>query len=237
MASGWGVSRDEASELSYDKLPQGRRALADSIAVNLVDLVERYPDHVIRGDNYSYYRNPDPFLEVTFAVDHAQNAYVIKHFKAPLKPPVIAFVSYSHQDDEFYEEFLQHVTMLRANGYLALWSDKEIGPGEVWRKSIRDAIHRAGLAVLLVTPGFIASEFIRFDELPLILLKRRDGRMEVLWIPVVDCDLVGTGLEDLQAMCDAGRPLMGMRRSRRATVLKNIVKGLRSKIEGGTAAS
>lgn len=237
MASEWGVSRDDAAELSYDTLPERCRALADSISANLADLVERYPDHVIHGDYYSFYRHPDPLLEVTFAIDRVNRAYVVKHFKAPLKPPVIAFVSYSHQDDEFFKDFMQHVTMLHANGYLALWSDKEIGAGDQWRKAIRDAINRAGLAVLLVTPGFIASEFIRFDELPLILLKRRDGRMEVLWIPVVDCDLAGTGLEDVQALCDAGCPLMGMRRSRRATVLKNIVKALRLKIEGGTPAS
>jgi hypothetical protein len=38
-------------------------------------------------------------------------------------------------------------------------------------------------------------------------------------------------------MCDAKRPLKGMRKSRRNTVLKQIVETLRSKIEGGTAAA
>ena len=237
MASEWGVSRDPVSKLSYDALPEQRKALVDAIVTNLVDLIATHPGNVIAQEYYSFYRNPEPFVEVTYVADHAKQSYVVKHFKAPLKPPVTGFVSYSHRDGDFFEEFRQHVTMLHANGYLAIWSDRDIEANDDWRKKIRDAIERAGIAVLLVTPGFISSQFIRYDELPLILLKRRDKRMEVLWIPVTDCDLAGTGLEDIQALCDAGAPLIGMRRSRRSTVLKKIAQTLRSKIEGGTSAT
>lgn len=236
MASTWGVSRDPASQLSYEKLKGERKEIADAIAANLVQLIARYPDNVTRGERYSFYRHPEPFVEVTFVTDEVNSAYVVKYFKAPLKPPVSGFVSYSHKDTEFYDEFCEHVSMLRANGYLMLWSDKEIEVGGKWQKAIRDAIEKAGLAVLLVTPGFIASQFIRYDELPLILLKRRDGRMEVFWIPVADCDVTGTGLEELQAMCDDSKPLLKMKKQIRNTVLKGIVQKLRSKIEGGTSA-
>lgn len=237
MPSEWGVSRDPGSQLSFDALPESHKALVDAIVTNLVDLIARHPGNVITQKSYSFYRNPEPFVEVTYAVDHVNRIYVVKHFKAPLKPPVTGFVSYSHRDGDFFDEFRQHVTMLHANGYLAIWSDQEIEANDDWRKEIRNAIERAGLAVLLVTPGFISSEFIRYDELPLILLKRRDGRMEVCWIPVTDCDLVGTGLEGIQALCDAGAPLSRMRKSRRSSVLKNIVQTLRSKIEGATAGT
>jgi hypothetical protein len=234
MASEWGVSRDPGSQLSYDALPEQRKALVDAIVTDLVDLIARHPGNVINQKYYSFYRNPEPFVEVTYAVDHVNRTYVVKHFKAPLKPPVTGFVSYSHSDGDFLEEFRQHVTMLQANGYLAIWSDQDIEANDEWRKEIRDAIERAGIAVLLVTPGFISSQFIRYDELPLILLKRRDGRMEVFWIPVTDCDLAGTGLEGIQALCDAGTPLSRMHKSRRSTMLKEIVQTLRSKIERGT---
>jgi hypothetical protein len=145
-------------------------------------------------------------------------------------------VSYSHEDQDFRLEFEQHVSMLRANGYLYIWSDQEIEVGGPWQKAIRDAIEKAGLAVLLVTPGFIASTFIRFDELPLILRRQRDKRMHVFWIPVADCDLTDTGLEDLQAACDTKTPLLAMELQARNTVLKGIVQKLRSTIEGGMSA-
>lgn len=236
MASARGVSCDwDAAQLSYDKLSSQHQKVADAIVLQLAELIEQYPDHVIRiDDRYRFYRNPEPLVEVTF-VSEADN-YLVKSFKAPLKPPMSGFVSYSHKDQDFRLEFEQHVSMLRANGYLYIWSDQEIEVGGPWQKAIRDAIEKAGLAVLLVTPGFIASTFIRFDELPLILRRQRDKRMHVFWIPVADCDLTDTGLEDLQAACDTKTPLLAMELQARNTVLKGIVQKLRSTIEGGMSA-
>jgi hypothetical protein len=230
----WGVARDPLSQLSFDALPEEHRELADAIAADLVDLVERHPNWVNVGGRINFYKNPEPWIEVGFVKNHVKKAYVVKHFKAPLKPLVNGFVSYSHKDENFFEEFRTHVSVLQANGYLDLWSDKDIEPGSEWEKEIRDAIERAGLGVLLVTPRFIDSEFIRYDELPLMLLKMRDKRMEVFWIPVVKCDLAGTGLEELQAICNASEPLMAMQQHVRDAALADIAAKLRSKLLGPT---
>jgi hypothetical protein len=236
MTATWGVSRDPVSQFSYDSLPEHHKADADAIAANLAHLIDQFPSRVSSRERICFYRQPDPLIEVAYVVDRANHAYIVKHFKAPLPPLTTGFVSYSHKDESFFKEFSDHVQALHANGYLTLWSDKEIKKGSEWEKEIKEAIERAGLAVLLVTPRFIASEFIVYDELPLILMRKRDGRMEVFWIPVADCDVAAIGLEKLQALCDTRKPLMAMRKSRRDSALKEIAKCLRLKIHGGRGA-
>ncbi|HZM66759.1 MAG TPA: NB-ARC domain-containing protein [Nakamurella sp.] len=76
------------------------------------------------------------------------------------------FVSYSRQDAQWVRRFrvmLRPVVDLRR---LELWVDDRIAPGERWRSELKAAIARSGVALLLLTPEFLASRFIMGTELP-----------------------------------------------------------------------
>ncbi len=108
------------------------------------------------------------------------------------------------------------------NGRVDIWDDRCIEAGADWAREIETAIARARVVVLLVTPGFLNSEFIMERELPLILDAQRDG-LTILWIPVYGTfygDEAPPALEPiarLQAVCPASTPLVGqpLSRSRR----------------------
>lgn len=57
-----------------------------------------------------------------------------------------------------------------------IWSDEQIEPGGRWRDEIKKAIENADVAILLVTPEFLASEFNMKNELPPLLRKESDRR-------------------------------------------------------------
>ncbi len=93
------------------------------------------------------------------------------------------FVSYSHKDSAFLERLQVHLRPLEREGLLELWADKRLGAGDQWRPLIEEALGRAGVAVLLVTADFLASDFIVNNELQQLLSKAREQGTRI--IPVV----------------------------------------------------
>src|SRR2546421_848737 len=79
------------------------------------------------------------------------------------------FISYSHKDAKYLEQLLEHLAYEERNNLIDAWSDKKIAPGSQWREEIKRAIESTKVAVLFISPSFLASKFIAEDELPLLL--------------------------------------------------------------------
>ena len=52
---------------------------------------------------------------------------------------------------------------------LEVWSDERMVTGYAWRPQLAEAIGRARAALLLVSPSFLASDFIMDQELPALM--------------------------------------------------------------------
>jgi hypothetical protein len=74
------------------------------------------------------------------------------------KPTV--FISYSHKDEEWKDRLVIHLGVLSHQGLLDLWDDRRIGAGEDWYQEIHEAMNAASVAVLLISPAYLASEFL-----------------------------------------------------------------------------
>jgi hypothetical protein len=91
------------------------------------------------------------------------------------KRRVKVFVSYSHYDRYWLDRLKLHLAILERRKLVHVWSDTRIGVGAEWQKEIENALSESLAAVLLVSPGFLASGFIWNDEMPRILAHSDDG--------------------------------------------------------------
>lgn len=117
------------------------------------------------------------------------------------------FVSYSHHDEEWLHSLLRILTPLIRDDKISVWSDKKISAGDLWRDEIKMAIDSAGVAILLVSDHFLASEFIANDELPPLLEASRSRGLRILWIPISHCLYNHTILSNYQAATSPKKPL------------------------------
>lgn len=117
------------------------------------------------------------------------------------------FISYSHKDTRWLQLLLVHLKPLVRSGSLAAWSDQDIEAGDAWLEQIREALRSSGAAVLIVTPNFLASDFIMNEELPFLVARARRGEMKLFWIAATASLYRETELSRIQALNDPAKPL------------------------------
>lgn len=97
------------------------------------------------------------------------------------------FVSYSHKDRQYLDQLLEHLAYYQRSGLIETWSDERIAAGAQWREEISAAIASAGVAVLLISASFLASDFIAENELPPLLQAAQSENVTILPVLVRPC--------------------------------------------------
>lgn len=95
------------------------------------------------------------------------------------------FISYAHADEPLAGEFVARIDrqLKPARAYdHRLWRDTAILVGEAWKAEIDDALAQCHLGLLLISPSFLASPWVR-DEVRR-LLERSKGVIPVMLRPV-----------------------------------------------------
>jgi TIR domain len=117
----------------------------------------------------------------------------------PVMPRTRVFISYCNEDWQWLDRLCKHLAVLERKNLIDVWSDRRIGAGERWEDEIEKALTGAKIAVLILTPGFMASRYIWEREITHIQRHQAAG-MLVLPIRAEPC---AWDLESLLAQIEA----------------------------------
>lgn len=154
--------------------------------------------------------------------------------RAPVKPARYSvFVSYSRKDKIWLDRLKTMLAPIAREGGLDLWDDSRIPAGADWKAAIETALGEAKVAVLLVSPDFLASPFINTEEVPTLLKAAENEGVTLLWVCLRPCLWKKTFLEPFNAAHDVSRPLEGQSKAKREAELARIAEKIeRSMAEG-----
>ncbi len=94
------------------------------------------------------------------------------------------FISYSHKDRVWMNHLKKHLSVVQYEGTpVRAFSDADLEAGDQWPARLKKELEEAAIAVLLISPDFLDSEFIQTKELPLI--RRRYELNELVIFPVL----------------------------------------------------
>jgi hypothetical protein len=121
------------------------------------------------------------------------------------------FISYAHNDGDHWLQMLRvYLSWLERNHGVEIWSDQNIQPGQKWRRSIQEALHRAKVAVLLVSENFLNSDFITNSELPKMLQAAESDGVTIFWIPVRSSSYRQSPISEFQSAHPPEKPLSSL---------------------------
>lgn len=131
---------------------------------------------------------------------------VVASSASPVRDSV--FISYARADQgkRKWRERLR-TFLLPFGAELDVWDDSRIETGAEWRTEIDIALRRARVAVLLIGPSFLGSEFIAKNELPPLLNAAAAEGVVVLPLITNHCSYERTVLGKYQAFNDPKKPL------------------------------
>lgn len=144
-------------------------------------------------------------------------------------------IVYSHQDRDLLGELQVHLKPLQKAWMLDLWDDLRVDSGERGEAELRRAIAATRVALLLVSPSFVGSEFITSHALPVLLAAQEHPRAAVMCLylrPALDvfadykfvdpntANARSVRLTNFHGLNDPMQPLAGLDKPARHQVLQ-----------------
>ncbi len=118
------------------------------------------------------------------------------------------FISYSHKDEKWKDALQRQLQVLQLHADFKVWDDRQIEMGDGWLKEIESAIAVAKVAILLVSPDFLISEFVCRQEIPKFLARRSEDGLRVIPLVVEPCPWRAVGwLASMQGATKDNEPL------------------------------
>lgn len=145
------------------------------------------------------------------------------------KEPVKIFFSYSHKDESLREEMVKHLAILKRQGLIAPWHDRDIEAGTEWSREIQQHLDEAQIILLLVSHNFIASDFCWDNEMGQALKRHDAGTAVVIPILLSPCDWRGAPFGKVQGLPKDLKPVTTWANQDEA--FTNIAAGIRRAVE------
>lgn len=156
------------------------------------------------------------------------------------RAPIRVFFSYSHEDDRHRIRLEKALKLLERQDLIDTWTDRKLLPGDRWEEGIEQELERADLILFLVSPDFIASEFIWGHEMKRALEREEKGEARVVPVIVRPCDWHAAPFGKLQAVPTDGLAVTHSDWGSEDEAWLDVAKRLRSVVEDlarrGTAA-
>jgi len=136
----------------------------------------------------------------------------------------LVFISYSHRDREWLEKLRTMLRPLERNRKITVWADTAINVGQRWLDEIRGALRSTKVALFLVSPAFLASDFCTTEELPTLLDEANKNHVRIFWLLLSAGLYEETKLSAYQAAHDLSAPLDTLSPAKQNEILVEVCR-------------
>lgn len=142
------------------------------------------------------------------------------------------FLSYTHADEDFKNALDKHLTSLKRSDKIATWNDRAILGGQAWDAEIKTQLAQADMILLLISAGFIASDYIWKEELTRAMQRHEANTAVVIPIFIKACDWKDAPFGSIQGLPRDAKPVA---RADNDEAWTEIAKGIRIVVDNMAA--
>jgi adenylate kinase family enzyme len=139
--------------------------------------------------------------------------------------PLRVFYSYAREDEEYLRNLEKHLKSLEKTRVIEPWFDQQLSPGADWSREINARLQSADLILLLISPDFMASDYIYQKELQIAVRRHELGEVRVVPIILRPVDWKAGPFADIQALPPKGLPVTVYKNTDEA--FTEIARGIR----------
>ena len=118
-----------------------------------------------------------------------------------------AFISYARRDQAMLERLHIHLAMLRREGGITEWYDRDILAGGSIDREIASQLDTSRLFLALVSPDFLNSQYCYESEMQRAIEKHAAGEVTIVPIILEPCDWLVSPLKQFKAVPRDGKPV------------------------------
>ena len=117
----------------------------------------------------------DQYIEHNHAAEPEVKSSIARPQIARPVRPLTLFFSYAHKDEALRDQLARHLALLKKQGILTTWHDRDISAGTEWAEAIATHLHTADLILLLISANFIHSNYCYDTEMQQALQRHDRG--------------------------------------------------------------
>src|SRR5262249_17416768 len=121
--------------------------------------------------------------------------------------PIKLFLSYAHNDEPLREKLMKHLSLLRQEGVIHTWHDRNINAGDDWRQQIDENLNTATIILLLISADFLASDYCYEIEMQRALERHHNGEARVIPVILRQVDWHSAPFGTLQVLPRDAKPI------------------------------
>jgi len=146
------------------------------------------------------------------------------------------FISYSHHDEWLKNELDQHLASMKRAGYIDVWHDRKILPGQKFDTEIQSNVLASQIFLFLISPAFLSSDYCIEREYLTAKEMHENDKATVIPIIVRDCDWDVHDLRTFQALPTDANAITRNANSREDSQQRDakwldVVRGLKRTVE------
>ncbi len=148
-----------------------------------------------------------------------------------MNKPLEVFFSYAHEDEKLRDELAKHLKLLKREGVINDWHDRQIMPGSQWKDQIDGHLESADIILLLVSADFLDSDYCYDIEMKRALERHEQGEATVIPIILRPVDWQGAPFGRLQCLPKDAKPVTSWTNQDEAFL--DIARGIRLAASSG----
>ena len=142
------------------------------------------------------------------------------------------FVVYAPEDADLMQELQEHLSILKRQGMISVWSEANIAVGEDWALRKADLLAQSQLILLLISSDFLASDNLYNTAVVQAMTRHNSGEACVVPIVVRDCLWQTSAFANLVPLPKGGYPVTDLQHWRtRDAAFRNVAEGLTKVID------
>ncbi len=145
-------------------------------------------------------------------------------------PDRTVFFSYALKDAPLLEELKKHLQPLKREGLISVWYDNTISvAGKAWQRERAAQLDNASIIILLISPDFLASDYIYSVEMPRAMQRHTAGEARIIPVLLKPAHWESAPFAQFTPLPTNAQPITSWRDRNKAFL--NVTEGLRAVLE------